>query len=88
MVNVAVGVDVAVAVVVDVLVGVNVADGVGDAAPAGTIENAWTLPFRTPVPTMMLLSEIPIAADEVFIERSQPVPAGMRSCKRYVAVPV
>ena len=86
-VGVNVGVAVLVGVFVDVLVGVFVAVAVG-VPPAGTIEYAWTTPFRTPVPTMMLPSEIPIADDEVLVDRSQPVPAGIRSARRYVAVPV
>src|SRR6188508_1733861 len=36
---------------------------------------------------MTPLSLIPRADDEVFIDRSQPEPAGIRSCRRYAVVP-
>jgi hypothetical protein len=35
----------------------------------------------------MLLSLIPRADDDVFIDRSQPEPAGIRSCRLYEAEP-
>jgi hypothetical protein len=35
-----------------------------------------------PVPTMMPLSLMPSADDEVFMDKSQPEPAGRRSARR------
>jgi hypothetical protein len=36
---------------------------------------------------MMPLSLMPSADEDVLVERSQPVPVGIKSCKRYVCVP-
>ena len=69
---------------VGVAVGVGVGVGLG---ATGTIAYACVSPLCTAVPTITPFSLMPSADEEVFIDKSQPEPGGMRSARRYVVVP-
>jgi hypothetical protein len=85
-VGVALGVAVGVGVALGVTLGVGVGVGVGLGA-TGTIAYACVSPLCTAVPTITPFSLMPSADEEVFIDKSQPEPGGIRSARRYVFVP-